>query len=304
MSSHRIDDKSPSPDGPSELPPIFVDGEEPDSVVPGAVQEALRGTPPGKTSPLRAALLVAGAVLAIMLLTGYLAYLSLHGSTDHANRRADHADSVATSALDQANQANAAAQTNKQVSDKLSKQLLQHGISPSATAVPVPSAVNGLPGPTGPPGPAPSFASIVTAVSAYCNSTGVCAGKGPTQSQVIAAVTTYCSGGQCRGAPGPSGSSVTGPPGQPGQTVTGPPGANGANGTNGADAPPPSADQLKAAVGQYCADNPDKCQGPPGPAGPTGPTGPPGTDCPNQMTVTPNPLDNPNTPYVVCVPSQ
>lgn len=308
MTSHRLDAKNP--EEPSGLP-FLPDGEEPDSVVAGAVEEALAQTPSPDPHPLRTAIMVALTVAAVILLTGFFAYLSLHGTADHANKRADRAVSAASGALDQASQANAAAQTNKQVSDKLSKQLLQHGISPSATAVPVPSAVNGSPGPSGPAGPAPSFASLVAAVSAYCNSTGVCAGKVPTQEQVVAAVSTYCSNGQCRGFPGASGSpGATGASGQPGATVTGPPGDPGASGGPGPSGPmgpigSPSQDQVNTAVGVYC-DAHGGCAGAPGPSGPSGPQGEPGTSCPSQRTVTPGVGigADPATPYVVCVPSQ
>lgn len=147
----------------------------------------------------------------------------------------------------------------------------------------------------------PSQGQVDLAVHAYCSSNSC--GSVPTAAQVAQAVATYCSvDGRCKGAAGAHGSS--GAAGQPG--TAGQPGASGSNGADGENATP---DQVSAAVATYCEAH-DSCRGttgatgPEGAQGPAGPKGDPGDPCPATITVTPGPLDQPSTPYTVCVPSQ
>lgn len=65
---------------------------------------------------------------------------------------------------------------------------------------------------------------------------------------------------------------LTGPQGK-----TGPAGAAGPTGPTGQQGPPPSDDQVSAAVRAYCATH-DACAGPSGPMGPKGDTGAAGKD--------------------------
>jgi hypothetical protein len=95
------------------------------------------------------------------------------------------------------------------------------------------------------------------------------------------------------GSPGPPGIGVPGEPGPPGRSLTvddaiqalntfcGPDrcrGPQGDPGRDGADAPPPTQEQVDLAVAHYC-DAHNQCQGPagqPGVDGQPGPQGPPG----------------------------
>jgi len=126
----------------------------------------------------------------------------------------------------------------------------------------------------------------------------------PVPTQTVFVPVPGGSGGQ--GAVGPAG--AKGDPGEPGSrgpqglkgdTVVGPQGPSGENGGQGATGPTGPA-------------GPAGAQGDPGPAGaagadgatgPQGPKGDPGQPCPSTITVTPGPLDNPSTPYAVCVPA-
>lgn len=103
--------------------------------------------------------------------------------------------------------------------------------------------VGNVTGVAGEVGPAPSQAEIAVAVANYCGN-GRCDAKSPSSEQVAAAVFTYCNAnGGCRGA-------------------------DGASGANGRDV---TAEQVMAAVTQYCSDG--RCTGPAGPVGATGDDG-------------------------------
>lgn len=120
----------------------------------------------------------------------------------------------------------------------------------------------GSDGADGAPGRPPTAAEIESAVTAYCNTHGDCAGPpgentavGPQQ--IASAVQAYCdSRGECKGADGTDGRD-----GADSQV----PGPQGPAGPAGQDAPPPSQEQVNAAVAAYCAANPSACQAPAAP---------------------------------------
>lgn len=122
--------------------------------------------------------------------------------------------------------------------------------------------VPGTPGPAGGRGDAGQAGAAVTgeqvaaAVADYCG-LGRCAAP-PSPLVVQGAVATYCADGRCDGDPGD-------------------PGRDGQAGDPGAPGPGPTAEQVAAAVADYCAVD-GRCQGPPGDPGPAGPAGPPGAD--------------------------
>jgi hypothetical protein len=174
-----------------------------------------------------------------------------------------------------------------------------------ATATPPP-----ILGPVGPPGPAPSDAQVQAAVNTY-----LALHPPPINYTVLRAfVNSYLAAHPAPAGPrGPSGSSVTGPPGPSGASgtgATGPPGpsgasgANGTNGSNGSNAPTVtsidasvSGDTLQLVF--HFSDGTSV----------TASTLLPAPRCPALLTVTPpNPIgpvqsENPDTPYVVCVPA-
>jgi hypothetical protein len=127
---------------------------------------------------------------------------------------------------------------------------------PGQQGSPGKTGATGADGKPGAPGRAPTAAEIEGAVTAYCSTHGDCAGPpgentAVSPSQVASAVQAYCdSRGQCKGADGKDGkngadSTVPGPAGPAGQ-----------------DAPPPTQEQVNAAVAAYCAGNPAACQAP------------------------------------------
>ena len=128
------------------------------------------------------------------------------------------------------------------------------------------TGAKGEKGDPGVDGRAPTAIEIEQAVTAYCETHGGCAGPPGSNTavspeQVADAVKAYCdSRGQCKGADGEQGA--------PGETVTGPQGPPGAAGANGADAPPPTQEQVNAGVAAFCTANSAACQAPVQPAPP------------------------------------
>lgn len=228
---------------------------------------------------------MAGALVAVALIVGVLWVRStVHDATKDCVK-GDHRGPCRVAA--QANQ-----------------KLESLGVAPvtSPAEVPVPTVTKTI---TQTPAP-PSQDSIELAVASYCAHTAC--GSGPTATQVAQAVATYCSiNGRCRGPAGPSGPNGSpGTSGTPGASgASGAPGQAGENGQPGTDGQNATPDQVAAAVAAYCGGDTHPCKGDPGdtgPAGPSGPKGEPGDACPSTITVTPGPLDNPSTPYAVCVP--
>lgn len=174
-----------------------------------------------------------------------------------------------------------------------------------ATATPPP-----ILGPVGPPGPAPSDAQVQAAVNQY-----MVLHPPPINYTVLRAfVNSYLAAHPApAGPPGSPGSSVTGPPGPSGANgtgATGPPGpsgasgANGENGSNGTNAPVVTDIDASVSGGVlhlvfHFSDGSSI------PADATLPA----PECPALLTVTPpNPIgpvqsEDPDTPYVVCVPA-
>jgi hypothetical protein len=111
-----------------------------------------------------------------------------------------------------------------------------------------------VPGPVGERGPGPTPAEVAEAVAAYCQGRNQCT---PTAAVVAAAISTYCDNrGQCRGPSGVPG--TPGPAGTPGADgKDGEPGKDGKDsvvpGPEGRQGPPPSDEQVAAAVAGYCA---------------------------------------------------
>lgn len=130
-------------------------------------------------------------------------------------------------------------------------------------------------GPIGPAGPGPTPEQIADAVESYCAGRNGCAGTDgtdavePTQAQLVAAVAAYCGTQECVGPQG--GIGPEGPAGVTPSVAPGPPGADGIDGQDGNDgndgndgAPgrPPTADEVAAAVSEYCGTG--ACTGPAG----------------------------------------
>jgi len=137
------------------------------------------------------------------------------------------------------------------------------GEQPVTTPDPGPAGEPGQVGPVGPPGPPPTTSQVLQAVALYC-SNGSCAQR-PTTQQVASAVASYCGArSECSGPRGRPGVGLDGSDGQPGAT--------GAQGDKGDQGPPPTAEQIAAAVTDYCSVN-DRCRGPQGPAGTDGQDG-------------------------------
>lgn len=132
-----------------------------------------------------------------------------------------------------------------------------------------PQGERGDAGPIGPSGPGPTPEQIDDAVASYCASRNGCVGAvgadagAPTQAQLVAAVAAYCGIEECVGPQGgigpvgPTPSVIPGPAGPAGAD-----GQDGTNGTNGAPGRPPTADEVAAAVADYCATG--ACTGPAG----------------------------------------
>lgn len=229
---------------------IFGTDEDIDPVVPPAVRTAVPETArTSRRSALKIAVLATAAAVILMLAGGLIAYNSLKGDLTSTNHRVDRAVSAAAD--------------NKSVADKLSRQLQQNGIKPTATATATPTgATEGPTGPTGPAGPAPDFQQVVQAVQAYCTLNAGACSQGPTQVQVQAAVSLYCdSHGKCTGPPGVSATGQQGATGASGSA-----GQNGQNGENASDA------QVAAAVADYCS-QPGNCVGQTGASGQPGANG-------------------------------
>jgi hypothetical protein len=186
----------------------------------------------------RRRIILAIAVLALGLLGGVGGSLALSWT------RADEAEAVADEAEAERDEAVAAI-------EDLCTQVEQLG----RTCVEDPADFEGAEGPAGPPGPGPSDAQVYAAVANYLADNPVTA-AGPTSAEIAVAVANYLRDYP----PGPTPEQVStavasyltaNPPaaGEPGTDgadgATGPPGPEGPQGETG---PPPSAEDVAAAV--------------------------------------------------------
>jgi len=186
----------------------------------------------------RRRIILAIAVLALGLVGGVGGSLALSWT------RADEAEAVADEAESERDEAVAAI-------EDLCTQVEQLG----RTCVEDPADFQGAEGPAGPPGPGPSDAQVYDAVADYLAANPVTA-EGPSSAQIAVAVANYLRDYP----PGPTPEQVSAavasyltanPPaaGEPGDDgadgATGPPGPEGPQGETG---PPPSAEDVAAAV--------------------------------------------------------
>ncbi|WP_223166461.1 hypothetical protein [Nonomuraea sp. SYSU D8015] len=154
-------------------------------------------------------------------------------------------------------------------SEVLAEQVREMGGKPKVTPDPGPP---GERGDQGEPGRPPTSAEISAAVAAYLRQNPPSSGRAPSKAEIAAAVSAYL-----RENPPPAG--PRGEKGEPGETVTGPPGPAGEPGKDGVDGkdstvpgpkgdpgPPPSAEQISAAVEAWLQANPIYCY-PPDPPG-------------------------------------
>lgn len=156
------------------------------------------------------------------------------------------------------------------------EELVRRGACQQAAQIqvePVPGKP-GDPGKQGEPGPGPTEAQISSAVAAYLIAHPPPAGRAPTAAEVAAAVTSYLTANPPAPGRPPTAAEIASavqtyydanPPadGEPGQR--GEPGDRGEKGEVG---PPPTPEEIRAAVDAYLAEHPI----PPGPSCPAGST--------------------------------
>lgn len=135
----------------------------------------------------------------------------------------------------------------------LAQQVRQLGGTPAVTPQPGPA---GSPGPSGQPGKigpsgrsgrAPTQGEIAAAVSSYLQRHPPAKGRPPTMAEILTAVSGYLQ--QHPPAAGPAG--MDGKDGRDG--------TDGKDGQDGASGPPPSDEQIRAAVETYLAAHPLNC---------------------------------------------
>ena len=130
-------------------------------------------------------------------------------------------------------------------------------VSPPPQPAPAQSGTPGRPGATGAAGRPPTEAEVSAAVTAYLREHPPPRGRAPTMAEIITAVSGYL-----RQNPPPAGpAGATGPQGEKGET-----GNTGPQGDRGEQGPPPSEEQVRAAVAAFFASHTLTCT-PEGPAG-------------------------------------
>jgi hypothetical protein len=117
------------------------------------------------------------------------------------------------------------------------------GLGATPVVTPQPGAV-GARGPAGSAGQPVTQAQVAAAVSEYLSAHPPPRGRPPTMAELLTAVTGYLQ--EHPPAAGPSG-------------ATGQDGTNGRDGVDGKDGPPPTAEQIRAAVEEYLAAHPLNC---------------------------------------------
>lgn len=117
------------------------------------------------------------------------------------------------------------------------------GLGATPVVTPQPGAV-GARGPAGSAGQPVTQAQVAAAVSAYLRAHPPPRGRPPTMAELLTAVTGYLQ--EHPPAAGPSG-------------AAGQDGTNGRDGVDGKDGPPPTAEQIRAAVEEYLAAHPLNC---------------------------------------------
>lgn len=117
------------------------------------------------------------------------------------------------------------------------------GLGATPVVTPQPGAT-GATGATGKRGVGPTQAQVAAAVSEYLRAHPPPRGRAPTMAELLTAVTGYLQ--EHPPAAGPSG-------------AAGQDGTNGRDGVDGKDGPPPTAEQIRAAVEEYLAAHPLAC---------------------------------------------
>lgn len=165
---------------------------------------------------------------------------------------------------DRFRRADALAQVRAEQARTLADQVRQLGgvpkVSPPPAPIPAQSGAPGKTGASGAPGRAPTQAEVSAAVSVYLKDNPPPEGRAPTMAEIITAVSGYLQ--EHPPAAGPAG-----PAGEKGDKGDqGDPGATGPQGDRGEQGPPPTDEQIRAAVAAYFDSHTFTCE-PEDPAG-------------------------------------